>query len=142
MNIDLRKELRPLDTLAAIAIRQHGIATAIAMHNNTSETLKILASSSSDSSSSHLPGLTIPQPSSSTSAFSEFLMFLLTLNLHRDGGHHSSWSTTKGSQKSANNKNSALLTNVKIIYPDTEISKSLEDCKKSDLLETYFTDVW
>lgn len=142
-NSNLRKELRPLDALAAIAIRQHGIAAAIAMRDDTSGTLEILTSS--DSSSSHLPGPTIPQPSSSASTMSQFLTFLLALNPRSDGGRHSSRSTTKGSKESANllnDENPRSSTNAKIVHPDTEIPESLKGCKESDLLKTYLTDVW
>jgi hypothetical protein len=77
-----RDELKPLDALAAIAIRQHGIAATTAVRNDTSGTLEVLACS--DSSSSRLPGPTIPQTSSPTSKKAGWKSILLTLNPHSD----------------------------------------------------------
>jgi hypothetical protein len=159
-NPDLRKELKPLDALAAIAIRQHGIAATIAMRNETSGTLEVLTSSdlsssnlprptsgtlevltSSDSPSSHLPRPTLPQPSSSASKLAKLYTFLLTLNPRNDGKPRS---TTKGRKEPdlLNDKDPQSSTTAKIVDPDTEIPESLKDCKESDLLKTYLTDVW
>jgi hypothetical protein len=123
---ELKKELKPLDALAAIAIRQHGIAAAtVAMRNDASGTLQVLASSDSPSS-----GPTNPQTSSSTSKIQEWLkiIFLLTLNPRND--------------RSINHDQEPPDQLLKIVDPDTEIPESLRCCKESDLLKTYLMDVW
>jgi hypothetical protein len=125
---ELKKELKPLDALAAIAIRQHGIAAAtIAMRNDTLGTLQVLASSDSPSTGS---GPTIPQTSSPTSKIHEWfkLIFLLALNPRND--------------RAINHGQEASGQSPKIVDPDTEIPENLKFCEESDLLKTYLTDVW
>jgi hypothetical protein len=125
---DLRRQLKPLDALAAIAIRQHGIAAAtVAKRNDKLGTLEVLAFSDS---SCRLPGPADPQTSSPTSntpgPWSQ--LFLLALNPRRD--------------RLINDDKEPPGQSSKIVDPETEIPESLKYCKEPDLLKTYLKEVW
>lgn len=125
---DLRKELKTLDALAAIAIRHHGVATAtMAKHNNATATLEVLTIP--DSPFTHFPGPTISQTSSTTKVNDWGIMnFLLTLNPRSDCSINKE--PTNGPLRSL------------IVDPDTKIPERLKLCEESDLLKTYLMNVW
>lgn len=115
-----KAELRPLDALAAIAIRKHGVAAVVAKSDDGSENIQVLASFSSD----HDKGLLTlptqsPLPSGKASKFN--LSFLYTWN-------------PRSSQKTPKEP--------LIIDPEAMVPELFTKCDKDHLLTTYLKHEW
>jgi hypothetical protein len=115
-----KAELRPLDALAAIAIRKHGIAAVVAKTDDGLEDIQVLASFSSD----HDKGLlTLPtqSPLPSGKASKSNLSFLYTRN-------------PRSSQKTPKEPI--------IVDPETMVPELFTKCGDKDLFKTYLKHEW
>jgi len=112
-----KAELKPLDALAAIAIRKHGIAAMVAKGYDGSENIQVLASTSSFNRRKEL--LTPAQP---------------------QHFHILSFRNPRNEDASPRQPTSELLPVV--VDPGTKIPEALKDCKEDDLLTTYLESVW
>jgi hypothetical protein len=132
----LRKELRPLDALAAIAIREHGIAAVIGRRHDESGTYQLLATESSDSS----PDFYISQPAILQHQPATLQQPVIAPLLSMLGLGSLSFTFTRNGRDDAEME---LLTTSKIVDPCTAaVPKELQDIKEDNLLLTYLVHVW
>ena len=114
-----------MDALAAIAIREHGIAAAVGRRDDESGTYHILASGAPDFSDPSIPQPQ-PQPLPVIPQVSKVLgnIFLM---ITRNGRNDAAMQPTK---------------TAKVIDPSTAVPKELKDSKDDKLLVTYLRHVW
>jgi hypothetical protein len=114
----VKAELKPLDALAAIAIRKHGVAAVVAKSHDGSEDIQVLASVSSSDQPKEL--LTSPQPLPSGGL--KWIEFVTTRNAR----------TEKDRRMQA--------TQPVLVDPETKIPEILKESQ--DLLTTYLQHEW